>query len=203
MPTGYTAKLADGEQSLEDFLKGCARGMGFMITMRDDSSDEPIPEKFEVGPYYTDSVNEKKARLAALHAMSDAEREAAASADFADRSERWEKRRADRRAQCLRYDAMIARVLAWTPRHEAIAGLKKFALEQLRTSREFDCSGRWDDKPKAQTMTEWYEAEIKDAESSLAYAVESLSGQEDRVAERNECLAEMRREIALLTEGSV
>lgn len=202
MPTGYTAKLADGEQSFEDFLKGCARGMGFMITMRDDSSDKPIPEKFEVDKYYTESVAEKKARLAELHAMSDAEREAAASADFAARSERWQQRRADRRAQCLRYDAMIAKLLTWTPRHEAIAGLKTFALEQLRTSRDFDCSGKWDDKPKSQSVSEWYEAEIKSAESALDYAVNALAGQEDRVAERNECLAEMRRELAILSEGN-
>jgi hypothetical protein len=46
MPTGYTAPIADG-MTFEQFALGCARAFGALVTMRDEPSDAPIPERLE------------------------------------------------------------------------------------------------------------------------------------------------------------
>ena len=43
MPTGYTAKIVDG-QSFPDYVKTCLRAMGVCVSMRDLPMDTPIPE---------------------------------------------------------------------------------------------------------------------------------------------------------------
>lgn len=41
MPTGYTAKLAEGPQDIQDFMKGLARGMGFCLQAQIDRARHP------------------------------------------------------------------------------------------------------------------------------------------------------------------
>jgi len=40
MPTGYTAKLCEGEQSFGEFALGCARAFGACVMQREDSMDD-------------------------------------------------------------------------------------------------------------------------------------------------------------------
>ena len=49
MPTGYTSKIYEGKENVtgKSFIMDCARGFGACISMRDESSDTPIPEEFK------------------------------------------------------------------------------------------------------------------------------------------------------------
>ena len=42
MPTGFTARLYDGEQEFKDFVRNAARGMGAFMHLREESWDKPL-----------------------------------------------------------------------------------------------------------------------------------------------------------------
>ena len=48
MPTGYTVALYEGKDvTFEDFVMGCSRAFGALISLRDEPN-APIPEEFKV-----------------------------------------------------------------------------------------------------------------------------------------------------------
>ncbi len=51
MPTGYTDAVKDGI-TFDQFVLGCARGMGALVMMRDEPSGTPIPERFEPSRFF-------------------------------------------------------------------------------------------------------------------------------------------------------
>src|SRR5437870_4307935 len=123
MPSGYTATLYEGEQSFEDFVWGCARGMGALVLLR-DSPDAPIPERFEPGTYYATRVADAQLRLDALNGMTADDAERAARTAFESETEY--RRAADRRDAEIRarYEAMLRRVRAWEPPTPDHVGLR-------------------------------------------------------------------------------
>lgn len=67
MPTGYTANVHDGI-TFEQFVWQCARGMGALVTMRDEPTGAPIPERFEPSDYNAKRLQEAKDELVRLRA---------------------------------------------------------------------------------------------------------------------------------------
>lgn len=72
MPTGYTAKIVDG-QSFPDYVKTCLRAMGVCVSMRDLPMDTPIPEKFEPSPYHKDCIESINQEIQKFATMTNAE----------------------------------------------------------------------------------------------------------------------------------
>ena len=140
MATGYTHPVADGKvTTLKDFALSCARGMGALITMRDEPNDAEIPDSFEPDPHYLESMAEAKKELDNAIAMDDEAKLKAwreHKADVADRTEEV-LREGDTKRE--RYLAMIKRVDGWKPPTDDHKGLKNFMLEQLHESMKFDC----------------------------------------------------------------
>lgn len=171
MPTGYTSELHDGEQTFTDFVLTCARGMGALITMRDEPMDAPIPDEFTPSMrYYLDSKASAEARLEALRAMTPEDIFRANQNDRAAVLAERAKEAVKRHDMRKRYEAMVAQVEAWEPPTEDHVGLKKFMLEQLHESIRFDCGDvSWPPMP-AEDPAEWFEAEIAQAERDIAYA---------------------------------
>ena len=62
MPTGYTAKIADG-QTFEEFILSCARAFGALVEMRDEPADAPIPEEFKPSAYHTTQIGVARAKM--------------------------------------------------------------------------------------------------------------------------------------------
>ena len=69
MPTGYTAAIKDGI-SFNEYALSCARAFGALIMMRDEPADAPIPDEFKPSDYHFKKIEEAKAELARLRAMS-------------------------------------------------------------------------------------------------------------------------------------
>lgn len=64
MPTGYTAKLHNGEeQTFPEFVMSCARAFGALITMRDDPADAEIPDEFKPSDYHVRELEKARERL--------------------------------------------------------------------------------------------------------------------------------------------
>ena len=191
MPTGYTSKIYDGtETTLRQFALRCARGMGALITMRDDPMDAAIPQRLEADTaYYDKQITRAEARIAELRAMTDEECDAAAEKFNAELVEHNRKRVEDNDALRARYDALIAETEAWEGAPE---GLKDLMLDQLRESREFDVSPdplRYAGQPR--TGVEWMAAELENAARELRYGIEGRDGEIARTQGRNEWLAQL------------
>lgn len=68
MPTGYTAAIKDGI-TFQEYALSCARAFGALISMREESSDAPIPDALEMSPYYQTSYDEAREALDEFSAL--------------------------------------------------------------------------------------------------------------------------------------
>lgn len=138
MPTGYTAILFDEPGTPFDaFVLRCARGMGALIHMRDDSLDASIPDEVKPYDYHRDALEKAYTRARELETMTDEEADRHAAAEYAARlasKAEGEKKYAE---ELKVVEDMIAKVEAWKPPTPDHDGLKKFMLEQLTTSKPY------------------------------------------------------------------
>lgn len=188
MPTGYTADVADGKVTdFRTFALRCARAFGATIMQRDDPMSEP-PKPREVDDYYTRAVAERKAKIAALDAMTVEEANDAAALAYGEALKRHREsiqRNTDTRN---RYNAMLAEAMAWEPPTPEHAGLKDFMVEQLTEGRKFD-TGYTPEPPTRQSGEFWLAHEKAEASRSLAYARESLAKEIERAEGANAWIA--------------
>lgn len=195
MPTGYTADVANGKVTeLEPFILQCARGMGALITMRDDPWDAPIPERLAPSDYHSKKLSELRAERDRLRAISPSESQAladAALAKFENDRLNAEQEHTERRN---RYSAMIAKVIAWDGAPE---GIKEFALDQLRQSREFDCSEPFEFYRSAPERDGkiWIAGELLRIEREIEYHAAEDGKERARTDARNAWLAQLRSSL--------
>lgn len=144
MPTGYTADI-ENDITFEEFVLGCARAFGACIHQRNDSSkDKPkLRIENEKNSYYADLLSQAKKTVAELEAMG-------ANARVAYGKEILEKEKASEQEYFnkkivlkSKYETMLAKVYGWfppTPDHE---NLKKFMIDQINQSINFDCDTKY------------------------------------------------------------
>lgn len=196
MPSGYTAKLYEGEQSFEDFVLGAARGMGALVTMREEPSDAEIPERLEASTdYYDRQIREGKARLLELDALTEQDAAREATREYAEAVEANTKDRVEREGKRARYEAMWARVEAWEPPTEDHVGLKKFMREQIQQSIDFDCTPT-DRNPQALNALAWLENQRQKAQRDISYGEEHRAKELERTEGRNAWLSALRSSLA-------
>lgn len=140
MPSGITAALYEGEQSLRDYLMGVGRVMGYAIHQREEGNG-PVTRS-EPESWYVKRLADATVAYADALAMTPAE---AAEKGRAEHEKR-EAEKAEGRAKCeaikARYEEMIQQVEAWQP-HPLMLTTKEEALRQLRDSMEFDFGGSY------------------------------------------------------------
>jgi len=195
MPTGYTSAVVDGSvTTLREFALMTARGMGALITMRDEPHDAPIPMRLEPSTAYHDErLALARARLAELEAMDEPARNAACDAYNADIEAQRQRVIAENDQTRNRYNAMLAQVVPWEGAPE---GLKEFMVEQLMKGRDFDC----DDEPakylpKPKSIPEWYREQLDKAAHDIGYHEEERAKEIARTAQRNAWLAKLHASL--------
>lgn len=193
MPTGYTAAVQNGEiTELKDFAIHCARAMGALISMRDEPSKAPIPERFEAAPYYAERVTETEAELNRLLNLSPHEIELESLDDFEERYARWKERSEERNLYRQRYEAMLDKVYNWSTEAE---GIQNFMIQQLNDSLKFDCDGFYDRKPKMEDANVWFSKQVENARKELSYALKARAEEEERIADRNRWIDALRESL--------
>ena len=200
MPTGYTHKIKDG-QTFEAFVLGCARAFGALVTMRDEPADAVIPEKFEVSDYHEKEIAKAKQRAAEIESMSFDDVLKACEAEHIAALASWQKRKAEDTDLYNKYNAMLAEVLNWEPPTPDHVKLKEFMVEQLQTSRKFDCGLEWDKEPKAFMPSEWIARELAAVRRNIEYHSEAHAKEIARVESRNKWISALRE--SLKTKKSV
>lgn len=203
MPTGYTAGVADGTiADVAEYLRPMARAFGFMIEMRDEPADAPWPDRFEPSTYNANRLAEAKAALTNLSKMLPDEMEEAAQRQYDTELAERRKSDAEAKATRARYEAMLARVRAWTPStdpEQAMSNIRKFAIKQLEESISFDCDRSWREPVVRQTGAVWHAKAVSKAQRDVAYHTEEAAKEVERTNARNACLAAFRAELAKLS----
>lgn len=186
MATGYTEIVKErADVTFEDFAWRCARAFGAFVMQRDDSRNAPtvVVEEPDTA-YYEELLAKIRARLSELETMSAADAERMAKKDFDEGARAAREINEHRQATRQRYEAMMAKVEAWEPPSKDHESMKKFMLDQLRDSLQFDCGGEpW--APVRLVGAEWRADELESAARDIAYYAKRIDEARERCAKRN------------------
>lgn len=137
----------------------CARSFGALVHMREESLDAPIPDEILPSDYHLKAIKEVEKKLANFLAHRP---------KFEELEKRYAKYAEEKRNEILkenekrqvlkeRYTAILDKAKAWNPPTGEHENLKKFAIDQLEQSIEWDCC---DYSSKIPTKEEWVESKI-------------------------------------------
>ena len=194
MPTGYTLDLYDGKDiTFEEFALKCARAFGALIDMRDEPIDTPIPEKLEPSDYHLKELEKAVKRLEEIKDWDDEKAQQEAERLYQEALKKREEFIKKNEEICKRYEDMLLKVRQWkppTPDHE---GLKKFMIQQLEKSIEFDCSVP--EIPQRLSGEEFRKQQIEKILNDIEYHGKEYVEEVNRVYERNKWLLLLRKSL--------
>ncbi len=185
MPTGYTSLIEQGA-SFNEFVLRCARSMGALVEMRDDSMKAKIRLPKPSG-YYKKRLAEaqRKASNLARKNIGEALKLAKkmAAKEYALAVQHHQDRLKEIDALRQRYESMLAEVIAWTPPTTDHNNLKKFMIEQITSTIEFDCTLL--DEPRLRTPAQQLAFLLTDSERDLEFTAKSYEEELQRCRERS------------------
>jgi transposase len=193
MPTGYTADLYDLKPiTRNEFILQCARAFGATIEQRDEPLSNP-PTLRSTNDYTDKNIARAKERIWFVSYWSEQtiaeEAELAYQRDF----KAWSEGASKALARRVKYEQMLSDVTAWkppTPKHEE---LKKFMIDQLESSIEWDC--KIYPSPARITPKEYAEQEIKAAERDLEYYTQAKEREQNNVDESNDWIRALYKSL--------
>jgi len=196
MPTGYTEAISKGI-SFEKFVMQCARAMGACVTMRDDSSDTEIPERFEPSDYYQKRLKETKETLKRLQKMSLTDAQKQANTEYKSEVVRHKKQIEESHKLNQKYVEMLFQVEQWRPPTQDHEGLKNFMVEQITSSITFDCNAEYyrDNPPQMLTGEKYLETHTARALSDIDYYEKENRKETARVNSRNIWIKQLRESL--------
>ncbi len=196
MPTGYTAPIEDDPDfTFEQYLWRCVRAMGVCISMRDMSMNAPVPDSFPLDDYRQKRVDQCRAEVAKLEAMTMAEAEEEAEESFRSMAGSYEEIDIGNQKMLARYEAIKAQVEAWPPPTSDHENFKAFMLEQIEISSRYMRPEKDEDKPKKQTGAEWLHGSLMWARRDLKRAEEALTAAIENNKKNNQWLADVRASV--------
>lgn len=196
MPTGYTAELMEKGQPFDKFVLGCARAMGALIMMRDESQDTPIPEKFEVSDFNARRMEEGARELGGLEGMTEDQREAFGRGSVELEIDVCGARRDESRREDARLAEMKVKVLGWAPPTKDHEHFKEFMLDQLKISTNNSDEyylKRIDELEKViPNAIQRHVEKVEQAKQGIENCKKSQAEEEERVKGRNEWVSALR-----------
>ena len=187
MPTGYTTDIYDGKDvSFRDFALNCARAFGACVMQRDDPADEK-PKIMPEESYHAEQLK----KLGKFKKPTKAEFENYIKTKIADRKETIEEKKKLQKA----YNRKIKEAQDWnppTPEHE---GLKKFMIQQLTDSMDFDCNYDYHEselnKLSKMTYDDYFEQQKQNHKWMIKYHTEYLEKDLNNIRQRNKWIQDL------------
>jgi len=188
MPTGYTARICEGEQSMSEFILGCARAFGACAGQRDNPMDDlpkiPAEIEFQGGA----RIAEAEKKLADLLALTQEEKIAMGVKEHKEQIKYYTKALKERKIVRARLDKMYARIEDWVPPSKDHDELKKFMLDQLQSTIENDGDVGYYERTlqaeKEKDMLDFYDSELVRAKWCVKHAKEEAHKEKDRYVNR-------------------
>ncbi len=199
MPTGYTSEIKEGV-SFKDFALACARAFGACVTLRDDPSGKPIPKEFKPTTYHKEKIGKATKEFALIEKMVLKEADKEAEKEYKKELSEMRKYINEGNKQRRLYENMLSQVRAWQPPTTDHKGLKKFMIEQIGGSIDFDCNNEYWveklDKIKLLTGQQWVDKEKKRLIKDISYHTKGDIEEISRVNSRNNWLKKLRDSLA-------
>jgi len=192
MPTGYTAKLCNEEQSFQQFAMSCARAFGACMSMREESQDSEIPI-FEPSDYHDKELAKAEEKLETLKNMLPKDKVAYGQA-IKDKDVKYHKERIATIALTnARLNDMRRKVNAWTPPTEDHQEMRKFMHQQLTISLDdTDYHERKLDELETQVPINIQIDAVKKALRDIKYHTEERLKEIKRVKGRNDWVSQLK-----------
>jgi hypothetical protein len=193
MPTGYTAGILDGEiKTFPQFAKNCMRAFGATIHMR----DEPLEKEYEPrvpSDYYSKNVSEKKTQISEYKTLSDKEIIAKEKQRLEEGKNYHLKSIKTTKANKKRLVKILKEAREFIPPTAEHNEFKKFMIEQLESTIDFDCSTKYHDEALIEiekTLANMNAARlrkmvIEEMEKSLSYYIEEEAKEIKRCNDSN------------------
>ena len=153
MPTGYTSDIGEKNISFENFIMQCARAFGACIEMRDDPTDKPIPEEFKPSEYHSKQNQKYQKELEQVKSLSKKACQGQAEKEYQNQIKEHEEIIQEKKNLREKYDTMLKKVRAWIPPSDDHIELKKFMIEQINTSIDFDCNLKYYESSNLKCLT--------------------------------------------------
>ena len=194
MPTGYTADIYNGKDvSFNDFALKCARAFGACIEQRDDDlNDKPkLIEKNNDDCYHIKRINEAKKWKKPTKVEFD---------DYVKMQTAYYNEKIDKQNKLkASYQKMLDKANAWTPPTKEHEGLKKFMIEQLTGSLDFDCDNDYYQRELNNIKQLTYNQYVKNMRDSnkrdIEYHTNELKKDNERVDNRNAWISALYKSL--------
>ena len=196
MPTGYTCKITEGTEEVtgRSFIMNCAKAFGACISMRDESSNMPIPEEFQPNIYYENMIESSKKDLLIFQQLSTEDYKKQIEIDYQKSIK--EKGEGIKSKLIIRdrYLKILEEVKNWNIPTEEHRGLKDFAIQQLEDSMKWDCDVKYYTEQiiKRKSVEKYKKERIERLKENIKYYTEKNQEEIDRVKERNLWVKQLR-----------
>jgi phenylalanyl-tRNA synthetase alpha subunit len=193
MPTGYTAGIIDGKtETFQDFAKQCMRNFGACIHMRDENMDKEY-EPRTPSDYHTKALEKAKEKLKQAETLTDAELIEMRTKELEESKMYHLESIAKTKIARAKLEEFLAKAIEFkapTPEHE---GLRKFMIEQLQSTIDFDGKTDYHDKALPQVEMELKNIDanqirfsmIADANKDITYHLKNHKEELKRCADSN------------------
>jgi hypothetical protein len=197
MPTGYTAAIKDGI-SFEQYALSCARAFGALVVTRDEPADAPIPNELEPSFFNKKALEEAEEKLRILRLLSDEgchremEKERQGLIDSA------QKQIADNNDLHCKYLHLLAQTKAYLPPSPDHEEFKKFMVDQIEQSIDFDCRGNYytDELKKfPASVGEWRNKKIDKLMQDISYHTKENAEEINMTNSRNLWIKQLRESL--------
>jgi hypothetical protein len=193
MPTGYTADI-ENDITFEDYVLGCARAFGATMHQRDDNMKDKPKLRNTESSYHVDALSRAKTEVAKLEAMRGVNDRTAfgkkvIEEETASNQEYFNKKVSLRN----KYEAMLQKAYNWFPPTLDHENLKKFMIEQITQSIDFDCDTKYamdrlTELSKANPLDKYNDA-LRRAYKDVEYHETELMKERERNADANKWIS--------------
>ena len=193
MPTGYTAGIIDGKtETFQDFAKLCMKAFGACIHMRDENMNKEYEPRVP-SDYHTNALQEAKEKLKQAETFTDAELIEMRIKKLEESKKYHLESIAKTKIARAKLEEFLTKAIEFkapTPDHE---GFRKFMIEQLQSTIDFDGKTNYHDEALPQIEMELKNINanqirftlIADANKDISYHLKEHKEELKRCAESN------------------
>ncbi len=198
MPTGYTHQILNGEvKTFSEFAMTCSRAFGATVHMRDEPTNKKYTPR-EPSEHHKEAFNNAKSTLAELRKGEDGKYSGGKlliteQKRLDDDKKRLKLRIREIEKGAIKLKDILSQVKQWIPPTDEHDGIKKFMIQQLESTLEYDGDADYEKKElnKVEDGLNCIDARVihnrmrKDAERELKYHGEEYRKEVNRCNESN------------------
>ena len=156
MPTGFTANIGDKEDyTVKEYILNCARAFGYLGSLRDSYGE--IPEKLEYDTYHKDALEEVKEKIKLYINLNREDADIKCEEEYQIELESHNSYINKKLKLSQKYNEFLHQLVKWNVPSSEHQELKKFCIEQINTSIEYDCCTNYSINPIKLDTESWLE----------------------------------------------